>query len=734
MSSAPAARPDAPPADAPRGFVARFRRDGFCSPAWNSARWSPGARAAWTVGLAALGLAAALASCLGNDLQPLELARALAVLGLGTLPPGYLLTRRLARDLWRRPVERVGLALLLGWPALAAAHYLLALAGADAALPALAALVALVAGGVAWRARGRDLPRRERFGLADAALVALAGLALLATLRDYRALRPGPAGLVYDQTLEHAIHAALFWELLRGVPPAQLPTAAGVTFPHYHVLGYLPGTLVARHSGLGVVTLSHAFVPAWHLVLLVLALHLAVTARTGRAATSLAALVALFFAVNAVDSAFLDDSFAQRVPLEFLTRTVSGGAGIVLWVTVAALLAAWARLRPSPGEGPAGGSDAPLFLAAGLAGLSYGVKAQMLLLVGGGLGLALLLVALAGRRRPALLALLVMACCTAPFALTWRTGAALGTLRLAPGLFAREASFRVTALGEPWAWLAGTPLALWSLLHFSPLFPAFAARSLAGVRRTSLHDLFLAGTLVSSLVLGLGLAVTEIQSGAVSALFVREAFYAVQVGAVAVDVGLLAHLAGRFGRGALDGPRAALLGTCAAAVGLLPVLLSSPTHRGPREPIVLSPGETGALLYLRQFAPADAVVAQARSLSRAWLEPPAARGLDRVPLVAALAGRRAVLEYYRPDIDPSVDRLKQLRSLYSTHDPLKGEAILRRFRVDYVLEEPGLPLRFRSPRLTAVYAGEGVRLLRFEDDTAPARPRPAPLPAPEGLR
>lgn len=720
----------------PDNVTPRPRPSGFCSPAWDASRWSPAARASSTLGLAAVGLGAALVACLRADLRPLELLRVLAVLAVSVLPPGYLLTHRLARALWRRPVERLGLALLAGWPVLAAAHYLLALAGAEQALPLLVALVALLAVVVAWRTRRVDGgPRMSRFGLVDAALVALVGLALLATTRDVRAFRPTPAGLAYDHTLEHAIHVAFYWELLRGVPPAELPSAAGVPFPHYHVLGYLPGVLFARYAGLGAITLYHACVPAWHLALLALALHLAVTARTGRAATSLAAIGTLFFVVNVLDSTFLGQSFAERVPLEFLMRSVSGGAGIVLWVTVAALLAAWSR----PGMPPAGGagtrSRGLLLLAAALAGLSYGVKAQMFLLLGGALLLALGALALAGRARAAFEAGLVLAGCAAPLVSSWHTSSSLGALHFSPGLFAREAGTAslFSSLGDPAAWLLGTPLALWSLLHFTPLYPAFAARSLVRARHAPPLDVFLAATLVGALLLACGPAVSEIQRGELSALFVREAFYAVQIGAVAIDVALAAHLVQRLSRGALDGPRALLVLVGALTLGLLPLLLATPTHRGPREPIVLGPGEQGALLYLRRVAPADAVVAQARTLSRPWLDA-GARGLDRVPLVAALAGRRSVLEYYKPDIDPAVDRLKQMRRLFSTRDALKAEAILRRWRVDYVLEHPGLPLRCARSRLTPVYAAGGVRLLRFDDDRAPPRARPAPLPAPEGLR
>jgi hypothetical protein len=309
-------------------------------------------------------------------------------------------------------------------------------------------------------------------------------------------------------------------------------------------------------------------------------------------------------------------------------------------------------------------------------------------------------------------------------------------LQLAPGLFAREAGTAslLAGLGSPAAWLLGTPLALWSMLHFTPLYPAFAARSLARARSAPLLDVFLAAALLSALLLASAFALQEPQPSEVSALFVREAFYAVQVGAVAIDVALAGWWLGRLSGGTLDGARSMLALVLAAALGLSPLLWAIPTHRGKRDEIVLDPAEQGALRYLRQSAPADAVVAQVRSLSEERRPDPAARGLNRVPVVAALAGRRSVLEYYRPDIDPSVNRQRMLRSLFSTQDRAKGEGILRRFSVDYVLEYAALPLRFSSPQLTPVYAAGNVRLLRFEPTSGSVRFRPAPLPAPTDLR
>jgi hypothetical protein len=101
----------------------------------------------------------------------------------------------------------------------------------------------------------------------------------------------------------------------------------------------------------------------------------------------------------------------------------------------------------------------------------------------------------------------------------------------------------------------------------------------------------------------------------------------------------------------------------------------------------------------------DAVVAHLRGASRSELRSPT--GLHPMPLVAAFAGRRTVLEYYRPDVDPSVNRLRALRRLFATQVASQGESLLDRFEAD-------------------------VRLWRVARDASSVRP--GPRFAPSGLR
>jgi hypothetical protein len=529
---------------------------------------------------------------------------------------------------------------------------------------------------------------------------------------------PGGA-LLYRHAIEQAIHSAFSWELLRGVPPAELPTAAGLRFPHYHVLGYLPLTWAARWAGVGVLTAHHALVPPLAVALVAAAAHLAIKARSGRYAASAATVLGLLFVVTVVESVFVPQSFRGRVPLEFLVRSTSGGAGILVFVTVAALLAA-AR---SPAD------HRPLLLAAALVGLSYGVKAQMFLMLGGAF---VLLIALLTRRglaaRHGLTALALVAACATPLALSGRADTRLGRPHLVPGLFARECGFGplFSDLGPTALWLFGSPLALWAILRFSPFVPIFAVWQLRRWRTCPPVDLFVALGLGVALVFSFGLAAEEIQRSDVSTLVVREGLYAVQVLAVGVDVGALAWLLGRAG---WDGWRAALGSLALAAAALLPSALLVPLQRSSGRATVLTQGEVGALEYLRQQAPLDAVVANVRRVSAVHPPPP---GVDAMPVIAAFAGRRSVLEYYRPDVDPSINRLRALRRLFATSEVAEGEGVLDRFRVDYVLEHRALPLRFVSPRLRVVYDRDEVRLWRVE--RAEAAARTAPRFAPPGLR
>jgi hypothetical protein len=648
-----------------------------------------------------------------------EALRAVLGLALLALPAGILLTRGLAGPL-EGTFERVVLAALVGYPVSAASLFLLERARIPGLLPVVVALAAGLAIFVTIRAaRSRWHAWLDTPSLAPPLLLAAAVMALL---WGTRALTPAWGGLVYDPRdagFDRLMHPAFLWELLRGVPPAQLPSVAGVPFPSYHVLGYLPGVALVRHAGLGVVTVAHVVLPAVHLTLMLAGILLCVRLRTGSRALSLAAVIALVFVVNTLPS--LGSGFQRALfSLESTGQKLSGGAGAAVWAAVLSLLALHGRLEDERGRQRA------LLLAGTLAGLSYGFKAQTFLIFAPAFGLALLF-GLFGAQRTRLLALAACAgAALALFALNPRITA--GSVVFAPGLFGNQwgrAAAIFPSLGSVAAGILATPIALLSKLPHALPYLAFVVWRLRRPRSAPALDLVLALVVPLVLLAALTIGMRE-PEGEISALAVVVALGAIQVAAVPVDVVVLSHL---FSRAGLRGERTMLLLAISAAVGLLPLTLARTAQRLDTG-IALSRGEVDALAYLRSHAPLDAVVATARSRSFPALRQPL-RGLDRFAVVAGLAGRRSVLEYYRPGIDPDGDRHAALGLLFSTRKPEVAEAILRRYGVDYVLEYPGLRLKTALDGLAVVHESQGVRVWRY--GPPPVLP-PGGLVSGEGLR
>jgi hypothetical protein len=668
--------------------------------------------------IAAAGCLAALALTAARlDVTAWEASRALLGLAALALPAGMLLTRGLAAPL-EGLFERLVLAALVGYPVSAAILFLLETAGAGALLP----VVALLATGLAILRAVRDLPDwRASLETTSVAPPLLLALAVMALVVGTRALTPTSSGLVYDPRdlgFDRLMHPAFLWEMLRGVPPSQLPSAAGVAFPSYHTLGYLPGVALVRHAGLGVLTVAHAVLPTAHLALLLAGIFLCVRVRTGSRALALAALVALVFVVNTLPSLGprLRDALFS---LEGTGQSLSRGAGGAVWAAVAALLALHGRLDDDRARRRA------LLLGGLLAGLAYGCKAQNFLVFAPAFGLALLLTR-SQELRTRLLAL--SACAGAAlmlFALSPRITA--GGAVFAPGLFGQQSGQAALfpSLGQVTAGLLATPIALfWRLPYVLP-YLGFVVWRLRRPRAAPSLDLLLALVLPVTVMAALTLGMREPEHE-VSALAVFVALGAVQVAAVAVSVVVLSHLLSRTG---LAGERATLLVALSAAVGLLPLTIAR-TAQHPETGVALTHGEVAALQYLRRQTPIDAVVASARTDSFPDLQR-SLRGLDRFAVVAGLAGRRSVLEYYRPGIDPQHDRGADLGRLFSTRKPDVVDSILRRYGVGYVLEYPGLRLKAWPDGLVVVHECQQVRVWR---SGPPPVLEPGRLPASGDLR
>ncbi len=641
--------------------------------------------------------------------------RAAAGAALMYFPIGDLLLPP-ARDALGR-WERVTLASCAGCPLSAALYYACALVHLPISFRIVWALFAVAALG----RRARWTPETESAAGTRPAVLALAVLVPLLSwvlLRDATVFVPTPAGLLYDFTVDDPDQMAYYWELLRGVPPQQVPMLAGLPAGRYHLLGFMPGLFFIREMGLDVTEVHHVVSPALRILLLMGALYVAVRLATRQAALAAAALLSVLgvsVAVgNLTEGRFVDAASA----FSFFMTNESGGSGIVVWTTIAALLFLRERLT---------GTDRrrTLMLASALAGLSYGFKAQAFLLMAAAYGAALVVVWARDRdpALPAAAALTLGSAATVFF--SWRAPMSRGLPLLTPGLFARLyvrpalAADRVGGLGAALASgldrlpsgladLLATALGVWRMAGLSVFVVAWVARAAWRWRTRGLAELTLALMPVLALPLGYAFSV-KAMDGAVSPYEFIQAAQGLAVLAGAVNVVVVAALLARV---TVHSATWTLAITAAAASTLIPTLVSGKTIRTPHRDAVLSADEACALLYLRNLTPLDGVVITSRGEG----VPPGSRRLNYHPLVSGLAGRRSVLEEFWREVDTGPERVRAVRRLFETSDAAEGDAILRRFRVTHVLSFAGRPLRFSSPELVPVYRHGAVTVYRFGPD------------------
>jgi len=508
-------------------------------------------------------------------------------------------------------------------------------------------------------------------------------------------------GVTYPHVQDDMANLGIAWELLRGVPPREFPFAAGLPFPPYHVFSYLAGRLLASRGIVDVLTGHHAVQPMLHLALLVFGIGLATLRATGSRSLATATLVTVFF---------VDDPLARWLGLtqtsiyRLLLSSESQAGGLVVWAALVALLAIHERVRD---VSPAGsGARRWLALAALLGGLAYGFKAQTFLVLMPGLLIALAVTAyrrrsigyLAAGAGAVLPALVLIA--------SWRAPTRMGSLMLV----GPEAA----TAGHAILWLARRMHAFWEAAGCPVLAVVFVADRLRRIRSVQLLDGFLLASVAVAGLMFCFLRVSEVGYGQWSDLALREGVVPLRVAASAIGVVVLARLLARLG---WNGPRAALVVALLAAAAFLPEQLARPPVER-AQTLLLCPGEAEALAFLRDSTPLDAVVAHVRSDS---VESAPDRFLNQFPVVAALGGRRVVLEYFGRRVDPSQNRAVDLRLLFRTRDAAEARAILLRYGVRYVLEYSRHRMRCQLPELASAYAAGDVRVLEF---------RPAPGAAP----
>lgn len=640
----------------------------------------------WTGAAApAAGVTIALLLLWGLPLTAAQWAVTLGGLAFLLLPSGLLLTSGLATRLL--PAERWLLAWIVGYPVGSALYYTGLRTGAEWLVWGAVATAAAMrwwwsrpTGPTVVGVRARPHWSVWLIGplcflpgfLADAAFVPIGDAVALARHPDA------------------TVHMAFYWELLRGVPPAQVPFAAGVPFPTYHVLAYMPGLFLVRHTGLDIATVYTVISPLLRLSVLVGGVYLGVRFRTGDGACATAALAATFLVSQALELRLEGLGLNTLNSLSYFIRSESGGGAIAVWAVVLALLAldqaSASKSRTLLGR-PA------LSAAVLLAGLSFGFKAQAFAL----LAPALLLGLSAGflyTKRSELLAAAALLCLVAgTVLLEARREGGLGALSFSPGAFATayvlpalarrpifgfDLGSQIARLADPARWVAATSLGLWRLTLFSPLVPLLLLRAWRWRRRLGVADAAAAFAYPVGFGLLAFVSTTELD-GRVSPLVARQAVQALVF--LSAVVGVVVLWQSRLRRPRADS-RWLLLASLLAAAGLA---LTGPLLN-PRwgAPLIIGPDERCVLAYLAEQTPQDAVVASARPLP-----PPdpviPMDTLRRYAVISGLAGRRQVLEYLDDGVDPANSRSRDLvRLLKGT--PEEAAASIARYRVDYVVQ------------------------------------------------
>jgi len=653
---------------------------------------------------------------------PGSVLQAALVLAVALLPWGWLVTRRMAAGVLLRG-ERVALAALAGYPVSATAYYLLSLAGLHAAFLPASLLLGVGLAFSAKRSGAWTAPESlEERARPHWSLPLLAPLALLVTTRGNGAFEAVAEGLAYNHSVDHSLHLAFYWEMLRGFPPLQVPAAAGLPFPAYHVLAFMPGLLLVRATDLPLTTVYHALLPLMKVSLLMAGAYLAVRVRTGDGKAATAAIPAFFVAVYAFETAF-DGRFIVGPPPHFdLLRNEAEAGGLLVWTAVACLLALHDRVKAQPET--ARGAAAPFWLACALAGLSYGFKAQLFLLLGGAFGLALLLWLLRERSRVPLCGLLVMG---AGFALLFwlsRGSGRMAEIEWRPGLFA-ELYVYPNLRRDPWPLVSGTlrdalvsfpaglgylfaiPLAVWRVVAFSPLVVVYLLDSARQARRLGLADAVASLAFLLALPMGYGLSVVSVYRET-SPFEFRQAVHGLALLGCLIDVVALHALLRRYGSRAAERVLAAV---AVATLLCVPVLLEPP-YLPPRTAIVLTPDEQCTLLFLRERTSPDAVVVSAR---------PGGARLNHHAVIAGFAGRRSVLEFYWDNA-----RQHDAERLFATRKPAIARQILDRYGVDYVVETRGTALRSVPEGLQLVYERGVERIYRVPREGTPPESRTVP--------
>jgi hypothetical protein len=679
--------------------------------------------------------------CYGFAFRNLSLAIrdiVIAIVGVSIFiwPIGHMIIK------WINPVgicscEKFLLQWLIGYPLASGFYYFLALLKVDYLFPVIVIILSVNILGNAWREgalqnfRTALYNRKRTMTSPHWLLLGLLGLIILVITRGNAAFTPVEGGLAYRHSPDNLVHLSFYWELLRGILPHELPYASGISFPQYHILPYMLGVVLVKYGHLDVFQMYHAVMPIVNLTLFIFGIYIVMYRLSKSYHLVYATLVAIFFVMSPLQLILgkrIDwESGAFQPTFQVFLRHVSVSGGFIIWTTIACLLVYYDQFKKEPGN--EGLASRFLYLTAVLVGLSYFFKAQMFIPAGGAFFFAMLFILTRDRKAELLYALILTGFVFCTLYLSWRTESPHRIL-LMQGLYAKTYVFPalkndpspfihttlmniIQSLPNRWEILVATQLGVWRSLNFSVLIPIYYVFQLRRFRRLGLLDMFLIVFLPLIVIMTNCIvnvrdygADIPLQKGIYSTDFVREANFILPVLVTAIDISVLSIILNRLRR---DGEKWTVCIVLVLALILFPITIRIPVHDAFREliKITISPGELGALKYLREETAQDAVVIDNRKDSypdqgvTLW---------NREAIVAGLGGRRSVYEYfpYPKVIDPQHNRKKDIQTLYTTPNAQVAWEILRRYGISYILEYASLPLKFPKDELETVYESPDV--------------------------
>lgn len=553
-----------------------------------------------------IALVAALVRALAHGATAGELGLYVAGFALLVLLPGWALATRLGvgRDERDDLATTLGLAVVLGWTAVATAFLALQACGVGAAIVALplAAIGALVLGRKDARAR----PVLVGVDARDGAMV-LAALGVLALVVVLRAPLYGTESWLGALDQDLWFHAGNASALSRGFPPEN-PRVAGEPLV-YHVFSYVPSSALRVLLGLPIESLLFRLGPATLPLLLLLQTFNAARAITGRpwAGVVAAALVVLHSdPIHAVVVAAPDT--LDRFGLGFLReldahaflhygvfRSPTTCLGLVALATLAERLHRWFER----------GDRRELILAAAASLLASGAKGSVLPVAIAGLALVSAWEVLRGRSTDrAFVALVVVGLAAAPMTV-W---IALGEHSFAQAMFRPQ--FAATARGMGLADRlvvgsgglhgigVGLAFAAWLALYLGVVGLSAIAAAWARRRELVLAERWLA----MSALTGLALACAFVAPGESQLFFAYDADLA---------LALLAAAGATAALSSARGLRLVLVVGCVPMLAAVVAELAWNVRDVVRAPTPATPAQAefrAALAWIREHAPEDAVV------------------------------------------------------------------------------------------------------------------------------